>query len=70
MRYCKHRDILMSEEKWSKCAMCYELFRNGCKTELLCRSTSMKKVLELHENLVNEYLRKKKLERILDESIL
>jgi hypothetical protein len=80
--YCKHRDILKTFDEFTDCGTCYEEKKektNNCWCETLSIINSdntlnvnfMFCLLDLesnetHKKLVNQYLRKQKLKRILE----
>jgi hypothetical protein len=63
-RYCKRRDILLDYEDFLGCDICF--FQNN---DIFCETLSIitskyKLDEESHNNLVRQYLRKRKLERL------
>ena len=70
-KYCKYRDILIERSEYNRCEICGGF--EYCETSTIIKTTCIGKTtldqLTLdneHQRLVNEYLRKKKLERILE----
>jgi hypothetical protein len=62
--YCANRDILLDYDEFSNCRICGDSISN-CKTVIILQNTRNN-----HKKLVNQYLRKQKLKRILDENLL
>ena len=65
IRYCKHRDIIITYREYNLCNLCGE--RADCETLILRTNTfGSTPYEEAHRILVREYLRREKLKRILE----
>jgi hypothetical protein len=65
--YCKCRDILIEYDEFYKCSICI----HRCETLTIIRIMNPSlEYEEVHNILVKQYVRKQKLKRILDETIL
>ena len=76
--YCKHRDILRTLDDFIDCDICFMDVDDGdgcCKTLTIVnggyvegyvsiKSLSELESNEIHKNLIKQYLRKRKLERL------
>jgi hypothetical protein len=77
IQYCANRDILLTDEDFQRCRDCYKSIGNlvgQCKTYKLiisyCETVSLMQSSltyeEVHKKLIKNYLREKKLKRILE----